>query len=99
MTTRRASRFIWKLYMRTPKSASALALSRRAVVGASTALPLAAMPFAASGSDETIRLCRSWLSTEAQIFRLQERWSDIENHLAANCDNWFELTQDEQRKL
>jgi hypothetical protein len=85
--------------MRAPKVASALALTRRAVVGASTALPLAAMPFAASGSDETIRLCRSWLSTEAQIFRLQERWSDVENHVVAKYDNWFTLTEDEQRKL
>jgi hypothetical protein len=85
--------------MRAPKSASALPLSRRAVIGASTALPLATIPFAASGSDETIRLCRSWLSTEAQMFRLEERWSDIENHLAAKYDNWFKLTEDEQRNL
>ena len=57
------------------------------------------MPFAASGSEETIRLCRSWLSTEAQIFKLQERWSDVENYVVAKYDNWFTLTEDEQRKL
>jgi hypothetical protein len=85
--------------MRTPKSTSALQLSRRAVIGASTALPLATMPFAAPGSDETIGLCRSWLSAQAQIFRLEERWSYIENYVAATCGNWFELTEDEQRKL
>jgi len=73
---------------------------RRLLQGvAGCALPLTTMPFAASGSDETIRLCRSWLSTEAQIFKLQERWSDVENYVVANYDNWFTLTEDEQRKL
>ncbi|HEX3367002.1 hypothetical protein [Phenylobacterium sp.] len=84
--------------MRTPKSTSALQLSWCAVIGASPALPLATTPFAASRSDETMRLCRSWSSTEAQIFRWQGQCCDIENYLAAACDIWFELTQDEQRK-
>jgi hypothetical protein len=83
--------------MRTPKSASAPPISRRALIGA--ALPMTAAARPPSRPDETIRLCRSWLSTEAEIFRLQEQWCDIENHLTDKYETWFRLTEDEQRTL
>ena len=46
-----------------------------------------------------MRLCRSWLSTEARIFELEERWSDLEVYLSKTYESWFRMTEGEQRSL
>lgn len=90
--------------MRTPPSAPRPAPSRRAVLGASAALPLSTLAVApnavaADGSAETVRLCKSWLSAEAEHYDLAGRWCDQENFLCAKYSNWFRMTEAERRKL
>ncbi|HEY2752749.1 hypothetical protein [Phenylobacterium sp.] len=89
--------------MRTPRSAPGPALSRRAVIGASAALPLVPPsdlpPAPIDGTAETLRLCRSWLSTEAQVFDLLSQWRSLEKHVCAKHHNWFRMTEAEQRRL
>lgn len=90
--------------MRMPPSAPRATPSRRAVIGASAALPLSTLAtspkaLAADGSAETLRLCKSWLSTEAEHYELAGRWCDQENFLSAKYPNWFGMTEAEQRML
>jgi hypothetical protein len=90
--------------MRTPPSAPRPAPSRRAVLGASAALPLSTLAVApnavaADGSAEAVRLCKSWLSAEAEHYDLAGRWCDQENFLCAKYSNWFKMTEAERRKL
>jgi hypothetical protein len=90
--------------MRTPPSAPRPAPSRRAVIGASAALPLSTLAVAPNalapdGSAETVRLCKSWLSTEAHHYDLAGRWCDQEKLLIARYSNWFKMTEAERRRL
>jgi hypothetical protein len=90
--------------MRTPLSAPHAAPSRRTVIGASAALPLATRAVApnavaADGSTETVRLCKSWLSAEAEHYDLAGRWCDQENFLCAKYSSWFKMTEAERRLL
>lgn len=90
--------------MRTPPSAPRPAPSRRAVIGASAALPLSTLAvapnaLATDGSAETVRLCKCWLSTEAQHYDLAGQWCDQEKLLIARHSNWFKMTEAERRQL
>jgi hypothetical protein len=77
--------------MRTSESKAGLAISRRALLGVTGALPLPSNRLSAPE-------CESWLAKEAQTNRLASRWSAVESHLAKH-HGWFTLCQAERLAL
>lgn len=77
------------------------AISRRAVIGASAALPLAGpargLP-APVGAADIPAQCADWIALDLEIDRLARRWSDLET-LAVRQFDYFKLTQAQIRTL
>lgn len=77
------------------------AISRRAVIGASAALPLAGsvqgLP-APVGAADIPAQCADWIALDLEIDRLARRWSDLET-LAVRQFDYFKLTKAQIRAL
>lgn len=89
--------------MPTPSSAPRPAPSRRAVIGASAALPLSTLAVAANavatdGSTETVRLCNLWLAREAEQMRLFRQQDEVEDTLFRH-HRWSQLTPEARNVL
>ena len=69
------------------------AFSRRAVIGATAALPLAgpARGLAPVGAAEIPAQCANWIALDLEIDRLASRWSQLET-LAVRQFDYFRLT-------
>ena len=76
------------------------AISRRAVIGASAALPLAgpARGLPAVAAADIPAQCADWIALDLEIDRLARRWSDLET-LAVRQFDYFKLTQAQIRAL
>lgn len=70
--------------------------SRRALLGLAMAAPLLTAQM--SPSDRTVALCEAWLAQDAEIGRLQGRWSEHETWLVRH-HAWFRLSEAERRAL
>jgi hypothetical protein len=71
-------------------------LSRRAVIGATTAAPvIGAGPLA---SNDTVAHCADWIALDLEIDRLTVRWSNLEAVLVRGY-GWFSLTSVARRTL
>lgn len=84
--------------MPDPKSAASGALSRRAVVGAASAGPLAPSLERLAAFNQSAMLCKVWLAIEAERYRLTRRWVKLESQMIKNHE-WFNLTDGEQLAL
>lgn len=76
------------------------AISRRAVIGASAALPLAgpARGLPAVAAADVPAQCADWIALDLEIDRLALRWSELET-LAVRQFDYFKLTQAQIRAL
>ena len=77
--------------------------SRRALIkGASSAVAVAGLASSAAlanSPDETISLCRRWTALEMECEAIWSEWADIEARLSKQHDNFFKLSDLEQRML
>lgn len=83
--------------MRKPGGAEAAPLSRRALLGATSALPVAAGRVPSSTS-ETVRRCEAWVALDLEIDRLTLRWGKLEAQ-AARKHGWLVLSTAARRAL
>jgi len=74
------------------------AVSRRVVIGAASATPLLAGARLAPPSDDVAARCEEWLALDAEIDRLLQRWSDLENVLVKE-KRWHKMTPDQREAL
>jgi len=75
------------------------AVSRRVVIGAAGAAPVAANTGAgAAMQHQAIARCAEWLALDAEIDRLGNRWSDLETILVRQ-KRWERMTPEERGEL
>lgn len=76
-------------------------ISRRAIIGAATAAPLACMAGEATTTptaDSLIGLCTHWLTVDIAIDRLARRWAQLEMEAVAKHD-YFNLSSRARDRL
>jgi len=83
--------------MRTPKSAANSSPSRRTVIGAASALPLAS-PIKGRKTDAAAELCKTWLAKNSAEDRLCRQWQKIETYVFRNYD-WPRLSVEAQARF
>jgi hypothetical protein len=76
------------------------AISRRAVIGASAALPLAGPARGAAPAEaaDIPAQCADWIALDLEMDRVASRWSELET-LAVRQFDYFKLTQAQIRAL
>lgn len=74
-----------------------LPISRRVVIGAASAAPVAASASlgVAAPANPVVTRCAEWLALDAQINRLLSRWSDLETILVQQR-RWERMTPEER---
>ena len=74
------------------------AVSRRVVIGAASAAPVAAGAGVTAPANEAVTRCAEWRALDAEIDRLGLRWSDLETILVRER-RWERMTPDEHVAL
>jgi hypothetical protein len=82
--------------MRKPNTEAAPAISRRAVIAATTAAPV--LGDRLISADDVVAQCAAWMALEVEIDRLARRWAQLETVLARE-HGWFALSSTERRAL
>jgi hypothetical protein len=76
-------------------------LTRRAVIAGTSAATLGGGKVAAAvppRPEQGVKFFNQWLSVEAKIRRLLDRWAKLEHWLGQN-HNWFQLSEEERQAL
>jgi len=74
------------------------AVSRRVVIGAASAAPVAAGAGGSALADTAVARCAEWMALDAEIDRLGLRWSDLETILVRQ-KRWERMTPEERGEL
>ncbi|RRN62185.1 hypothetical protein [Caulobacter sp. 602-1] len=74
------------------------AVSRRVVIGAVSAAPVAAGAGGGALADPAVARCAEWMALDAEIDRLGLRWSDLEAILVRQ-KRWERMTPEERGEL
>lgn len=74
------------------------AVSRRVVIGATSAAPVVASASSSAVPDPAIARCAEWMALDAEIDRLGLRWSDLEAILVRE-KRWERMTPEERVAL
>ncbi|MGR4862243.1 hypothetical protein [Caulobacter sp. LARHSG274] len=78
--------------------AKSTAISRRALMGATTAAPVVANTRGIAEADDLIVRCASFVAIDIRTSRLVRRWGDLESE-AFKLPGWFKLSKEEQLAL
>lgn len=74
------------------------AVSRRVVIGAASAAPVAAGAGGGALADPAVARCAEWMALDAEIDRLGLRWSDLEAILVRQ-KRWERMTPEERGEM
>ncbi|OYX03004.1 MAG: hypothetical protein B7Z12_10915 [Caulobacter vibrioides] len=74
------------------------AVSRRVVIGAASAAPVARGGGGSALADPAVARCAEWMALDAEIDRLGLRWSDLETILVRE-KRWERMTPEEREEL